>query len=276
MTKTNRQTKATAAGASYWTYNPSGKKTIVAVHGLRGTHHGLQFIAAALPQYRLIIPDLPGFGQSKPLQDTHTTENYEKWLLEFIDELDLKTTPTLLGHSFGSIIASGFASKNPGKIEKLILINPISLHGNYFGTFVSKSYYKLGRLLPEKTGTKLLKSRVATSVMTEAMLSTKDKNLRRRVYQQHFAYFGTFANRRSVNEAFDASTSGSVLPYAQKLNMPVLLIVGARDNIAPLKGQARLYTQLSNGQLQIIPTVGHLIHYETPEKAAEMIAKFVN
>ncbi|MBI3494899.1 alpha/beta hydrolase [Candidatus Saccharibacteria bacterium] len=276
MTKTKSEKKLTAAGARYWIYNPDGKTTIVAIHGLRGTHHGLQFIAASLPQYRLIIPDLPGFGESKPLRSKHDVKNYEKWLAKFIDELNLKTKPVLLGHSFGSIIASEFASQNQRKISKLILINPISLHGNRFGSFVGKSYYKLSQFLPEKTGTRLLKSQAATTVMTEAMLSTKNKELRERVYEQHFAYFGTFANRRSVNEAFSATMSGSVLPFAEKLTMPVLLIVGARDHLAPLKGQARLYKKLSNGQLQIIPSVGHLIHYETPEKAAEMIEKFVN
>ncbi|MDO8335364.1 MAG: alpha/beta hydrolase [Candidatus Saccharibacteria bacterium] len=276
MTKTKKETKMVAAGARYWIYNPNAKKTIVAVHGLRGTHHGLQFIANSLPQYRFIIPDLPGFGESKPLRGQHTVKNYEKWLVKFISELKLATKPVLLGHSFGSIVASGFASENPNKITKLILINPLSLKGSRFGSFVGKSYYKLSRFLPEKTGTKLLKSNVATTIMTEAMLSTRDKQLRSRVYEQHFAYFGTFANRRSVNEAFASTMSGSVLPFAAKLTMPVLLIVGARDSLAPLKGQARLYNKLPNGELYIIPSVGHLIHYETPEKAAEMIEKFVN
>jgi pimeloyl-ACP methyl ester carboxylesterase len=31
------------------------------IHGFRGDHHGLQLFADALPEYRVIIPDLPGF-----------------------------------------------------------------------------------------------------------------------------------------------------------------------------------------------------------------------
>ncbi|MEK7621088.1 MAG: alpha/beta hydrolase [Patescibacteria group bacterium] len=269
-------TKNTAAGARYWIYNPKAKKNIVAVHGLRGTHHGLQFIAASLPQYRLIIPDLPGFGQSKPLASVHNEKNYTAWLGKFINDLKLQQPPVLLGHSFGSIVASSFAAKNPKKISQLILINPISEHGNALGGLAAKGYYQLGNLLPESVGTKLLKSRLVTRMMSETMLTSKQKNLRNRVHEQHFAYFATFANRRSVHEAFQATINGSVMHVANKLTMPVLLIVGAKDRFVPLRGQMQLYKNLPNAKMQILPKVGHLIHYETPEKAAEKIAEFIS
>lgn len=269
-------TKHTAAGARYWIYNPNGKKTIVVVHGLRGTHHGLQFIAAALPQYRFIIPDLPGFGESKPLRSTHNEKNYSQWLGKFITELKLPEPPIILGHSFGSIIASRYAANNTKSVPKLILINPISKHGSKIGGLSAKGYYKLGDLLPETIGTKLLKSRLITRLMTRTMITTKQKDLRHRVREQHFAYFATFANRRSVGETFRATMSGSVLHVADQLTMPVLLIVGAKDKFVPLRGQAQLYKKLPKGNLQIVSDVGHLIHYETPEKAAEMIEKFVD
>ncbi len=268
-------TTHTAAGAKYWIYNPNSKKTIVVVHGLRGTHHGLQFIAAALPQYRFIIPDLPGFGESKPMGATHNEKNYAQWLGKFITQLQLPKPPIVLGHSFGSIIASRYAADNPASVPKLILINPISKHGNKLGGLSAKAYYKLGALLPEPVGTKLLKSRLITRLMSETMITTKQKNLRVRVKEQHFAYFATFANRRSVHETFQATMSGSVLQVADQLTMPVLLIVGARDRFVPLHGQSQLHKKLPQSDLQIISNVGHLIHYETPEKAAEMIKKFV-
>lgn len=264
-----------AAGAKYWIYNPSGQKTIVAVHGLRGTHHGLQFIADALPQYRFIIPDLPGFGESKPFKTAHNENNFAQWLDTFITELKLPEAPVLLGHSFGSIVASRFAAENPNKISKLILINPISEHGNVLGGLSAKGYYKLGSLLPESAGTKLLKSRTVTRLMSIGMTTSKRPELRQRVHEQHFAYFATFANRRSVHETFNAAMSGSVLLVASRLSMPVLLIVGAKDRFVPLKGQTKLHDQLTNSDLQIIPSVGHLIHYETPEAAAKMIANFI-
>lgn len=277
MTKTKQPTHHAAAGAKYWIYNPKATKTIVAIHGLRGTHHGLQFIAKSLPGCRFIIPDLPGFGDSKPLtKKTHTVKNYALWLDTFMNELAFDHPPILLGHSFGSIIAGHYVSEHADKISKLILINPIATHGNLLSSLIGKGFYQLGRLLPERTGTKFLKSRLATRIMTEAMLTTRQKRLRDRVYQQHFAYFGTFANRQSVHEAFNTSMSGSVLDYVTRLTIPVLLIVGVKDRLAPLKGQRQLRAKLPDSKLKIIPNVGHLIHYETPEKAASYINAFLS
>nr|BFF14075.1 hypothetical protein GCM10025699_53780 [Microbacterium flavescens] len=54
----------------YWTYEPSGSEearvTVVAVHGFRGDHHGLEPVVAHLTGVRVIMPDLPGFGESSP------------------------------------------------------------------------------------------------------------------------------------------------------------------------------------------------------------------
>lgn len=52
----------------YWSYpssNPNAK-VIIFIHGYRGNHHGLEAIAGALEDFHVIIPDLPGFGESTP------------------------------------------------------------------------------------------------------------------------------------------------------------------------------------------------------------------
>ena len=89
----------------YYTYNDDSKlPVIIMIHGFRGTHHGLELIAKHLENFQVIVPDLPGFGESKPLSGEHSIDNYVKWLYEFIDNLKLSEPPILLGHSFGSII----------------------------------------------------------------------------------------------------------------------------------------------------------------------------
>ena len=53
---------------AYWTYGPDdAETTVVAVHGFRGEHHGLEPVVAHLPGVRVIMPDLPGFGETPPL-----------------------------------------------------------------------------------------------------------------------------------------------------------------------------------------------------------------
>ena len=62
---------------------------------------------------------------------------------------------------------------------------------------------------------------------------------------------------------------------AGRLTLPVLLIAGEKDEIAVLPDQHRLAALLPDGELKVIPGVGHLIHYETPEPAASFIRSFL-
>ncbi len=62
---------------------------------------------------------------------------------------------------------------------------------------------------------------------------------------------------------------------AGKLTLPVLLIAGEKDEIATLPNQHKLMKRLPDAKLEVIPDVGHLIHYETPVPAAEAIRTFL-
>jgi len=67
--------------AVFFEYQSSNEnaQTLVMIHGYRGNHHGLEAIAAGLTRYRVLIPDLPGFGESEPLAAEHSVENYAIW-----------------------------------------------------------------------------------------------------------------------------------------------------------------------------------------------------
>src|SRR4051812_44054834 len=112
--------------AKYWVYHPDQTNTIVAVHGYRGTHLGIADIIENLPQYRVIVPDLPGFGQSTPMtQRPHTIEGYADFMIALIQYLQLDPI-TLLGHSMGTIVVAEMMIRQPSIASNLILINPIA------------------------------------------------------------------------------------------------------------------------------------------------------
>jgi pimeloyl-ACP methyl ester carboxylesterase len=266
-------------GTVYYTYNDNPKSpVIIMIHGYRGTHHGLKLVAKQLNRYRVIVPDLPGFGESKPLDNEHSLKNYVNWLDKFIDNLKLTKPPILLGHSFGSIITSSYASKNPNKITKLILINPIgapALKGSKaIMTRLALFYYWLGRVLPERMAMRWLSSKPTVMIMSTTMTKTRDKNLRKFIHNQHLTHFSTFANTKVAAEAFKTSVSHNVRDVAQIVNVPTLLIAGDRDDITPIIKQRELAKLFPNATLEIIKGVGHLTHYETPDQVAEIIKKF--
>lgn len=271
----------TLNNTEYWVYNNDLKlPTIVMVHGLRGTHHGLDLIARPMTGYRIIVPDLPGFGESRPLENEHSIENYVKWLKQFMSGLNLVKPPILLGHSFGSIIVGHYAMKYPNTITKLILVNPIGapvLKGSKaILTQLAVAYYWLSRQLPEPAGTRLLASKPSVMAMSTTMAKTHDKELRKFIHGQHLQHFSSFTNRRVANEAFQASIHNNVRDVAQYITTPTLLIAGGLDNVTPLKKQKELVKLFPNAKLEVINKTGHLTHYETPLIVAEMIKKFID
>jgi pimeloyl-ACP methyl ester carboxylesterase len=79
-------------------------RTILVVHGFRGDHHGLLPVADQVPEMRLIMPDLPGFGRSAAFEGTeHSVRAYGSFLCGFMAALCLGADTVLLRHSFGSI-----------------------------------------------------------------------------------------------------------------------------------------------------------------------------
>ena len=269
---------------AYWSYEPvkvsPATRTILVIHGFRGDHHGLLRVADQLPGMRLIMPDLPGFGSSAAFAGTeHSVEGYVRFVRDFLAALGLGPDTVLLGHSFGSIVASHFVADHPGAVAELILINPIAspaLDGpKGVMTKLAVLYYEAAARLPRRPGQALLRSQLIVRLMSETMAKTRDKDLRRFIHAQHSSYFSAFADRDSLLEAFKASVGGTVSGVARRLTLPVLLIAGEKDEIASLPDQHKLLALLPDGRLDVIPGVGHLIHYETPEAAAGFILRFL-
>lgn len=263
---------------AYWVYGPADAAvTILAVHGFRGDHHGLEPVVAFLDGIRVISPDLPGFGQTPPLPGrTHTLETYAEWLRAFAAAVAPEAI--VLGHSFGSIVAAAAVADGLAT-ERLILVNPIgapALEGpRGLLTRLAVFYYWAGAKLPRALGEAVLRSRVIVRVMSVSMAKTRDRDLRRFIHDQHDTYFSDFADRDVLRDAFVASVSHDVRASAPEISVPTLLIAADRDDITPIEAERRLRSLFPQAELVEIAGVGHLIHYEKPAQAAEAVTRFL-
>nr|WP_179724487.1 alpha/beta hydrolase [Saccharopolyspora hordei] len=280
------------ADLHYWTYHEDREgaearsaavetDTVVMVHGLRGTHHGLELIAAGLPDHRVVVPDLPGFGDSGPMTGRrHDVAGYAHVVTALIERLGGRERPVvLLGHSFGSIVAARVAATRPELLRKLVLVNPIAtpaLRGpRVLLSGLTSAYYALGKRLPPRAGQSLLSNRLVVLAASRAMTRTKDKQLREFIDANHLRHFSRFHSPALVSETFEASTTHTVADHADDIRTPTLLIAGESDEIAPLAGQRELAARMSDAQLVVIPDVGHLVHYETPAEASAAVRRFL-
>ncbi|MDR7384113.1 alpha/beta fold hydrolase [Promicromonospora iranensis] len=272
--------------------DPAAPHRLVFLHGLRGDHHGLEPIVANLllqrPDLQVWVPDLPGFGASAPLRDgMHDVAGYAAWTGELLaavipegDAVRPRGDVLLAGHSFGSIVAAAtIAASDAPVVRGLVLVNPIAtaaLAGpRRVLSAVTVGVHRLAAALPEVIGTALLRHQLFTRIASVAMVTTRDRSLRRWIHAEHDRYFSGFADRRSLLEAFHASVGTDVAAHAPAIGLPTLLVASENDDVAPLPAQRVLEAMFSRGRLVVVPRVGHLAHYEAPDVVAGEIAGFL-
>lgn len=273
-----REVTVRGGTTAYWVYGDAdAPETLVAVHGYRGEHHGLDPVVAFLDGIRIISPDLPGFGETEPLPGVaHTLQTYADWLTDFVDAV--APGADILGHSFGSIVVAA-AVAGGLQVPRVILVNPIgapALEGpRGILTRLAVFYYWAGAKLPRRVGDALLRNGMIVRVMSVSMAKTKDPQLRTFIHDQHDTYFSRFSDRDVLRDGFVASVSNDVRAYAPRIAQPTLLIAADRDDITPIEAQRHLQTLFPQAELVEIAGVGHLIHYEKPREAADAIRRFL-
>jgi pimeloyl-ACP methyl ester carboxylesterase len=263
---------------AWWDFGPQNRPVdLVMVHGFRGDHHGLEpFVAALGSGVRVLIPDLPGFGETRAFAGTANINAYASWLSAFCAAH--APGAAVLGHSFGSIVVA--AARAAGlAVSATILVNPIAANAlkgpRGLMTKLAVGYYALSATLPERLGYALLRNRAIVRVMSVTMTKTSNKALRQWIHGQHDEYFSVFDGRRAVLEAFQTSVRNDVAQFAPGLTGPVLMIVADRDDITSLARQRELAARLSDATLHIVKNVGHLVHYEAADEAADAMRTFL-
>jgi pimeloyl-ACP methyl ester carboxylesterase len=263
-----RSSRSDVGQTANWIVQGDGPR-ILFVHGFRGDHHGLLPIAGALSEAEIWVPDLPGYGKTPEFETEHDLETYGAWLRDYISkagEFDL-----VLGHSFGTLVTS--AAMRQGLKAKAVLLNPITTRASEVGGLgqrVAERYYKLGERSPA-----LLAAAPVVRGMSVLLTKSPKPHIRSFAHQQHAQHFSSYRSPRVVTEGFKAASNGSVFDYLDGLGGELMLIAGQKDIVAPLQKTIELHELLPNSQLEVISKVGHLTHYETPNKVAELVTRFV-
>ena len=248
-------------------------KTLILLHGLRGTHLGLQAIADILTQAgdQILNLDLPGSGTRAALDD-QTLQGYIEWLHAYIQNLNLTEKPVLVGHSMGSIIVSHHAQKYPDDTDShLILMSPVfrDKAAKIKNRSLYRHLYHAVNLLPENTRYDILSSKAVSYGVSRFL--TVDKSQQEKIDRLHAEYSGHFASVSSfLSDAKTAMLEQAVLPHGKN----VLMIMGEKDRLISVD-YVRKTAEKSKAQLVIIPNAGHLVNYEQPDLVASKIMAFL-
>jgi len=125
MRKAGLSQKSTTVGDHVIHYLEGGSgEDVLLVHGFGANYaHWLRFARFLTPGYHVVIPDLPGFGQSTYKETGDYSHNAQAARIRlFADALGLKKFH-LVGNSMGGNIAGNFAAEHPERVASLALFD---------------------------------------------------------------------------------------------------------------------------------------------------------
>jgi len=207
--------------------------------------------------YKVICPDLPGFGKSKTPPRPWSVDDYTEWLNGFLISQDFENF-FLLAHSFGGRIAIRFAKKYPERIKKLILCDSAGIKQE--PTLSTKIFFWLAKI-----GNALFSPRILKR------FKDKVRNLFY-IFLRHRDYVkANEIMRETIKKVIDED----LLIDLPEIESRTLIVWGQRDRIVPVKYAYIFKENIANSTLEILPRFGHSPHLEAPEKLAEIILSFL-
>jgi lipase len=103
-------------------WNPSGVTTVVAVHGITANHRTFALLAEALPEHRLLAPDLRGRGASRTLPGPWGIDRHAEDVARFITA-SADGPVVLVGHSMGGFVTAALVRRFPDLVSGLVLVD---------------------------------------------------------------------------------------------------------------------------------------------------------
>jgi pimeloyl-ACP methyl ester carboxylesterase len=258
---------------AYWVNNPEAQTVIVMIHGFRGNHKGLDYVARDLGDFQLVVPDLPGYGESEPLDTTHTIQHYGQWLDGFVAALGLKQWISW-SHSGAGPIAVVQAATGKYPPRGLVTISP-ALPVSKWSSLGVTLYYWLGEIMPPRLRHAWLTSRRIDHAMGRWLFMTVSTAKRREI-QRRAEHDLPRLNAQVITEHYFSSTTARTEEYFRRLTMPVLVLAGARDVIVSLDRLKQLVALIPHAQLEVMEDQGHLSPMERPETVALFTDRFVS
>lgn len=253
------ETKRVKVGDIDWAYSeggPAGKPTIMLVHGLAGSRDNWNRVARYLtPYYHVIIPDLPGQGDSKVPNDfDYSLPNLTEKLRRFAEAIKVDNGLNVAGHSMGGSISLLYAAQYPVDTKSLFLIDSAGVFKSA-NTLYLKDPTTLRNMIVSKPGDFDRLMKIATSMPPFIPKELKDAQEKLMISQS--------ANTTKLVEQLIVMsklfTPDSFAIAARSIDQPVLIAWGDKDQIINVEAAAELKGLLKNAQEPIIlKGVGHL------------------
>lgn len=246
-------------------YNPNGSPGVLLLHGLGATGESWQLQIPALVNagYRVIVPDLRGFGKSSYPGGRNNPKTMAQDMVDLMEGLALEKFH-LIGISLGGIVALDLVLAEPEMAKSLVITNSFAkLRPKKISFWF---FYVMRLILVHLIGIETQASYVADRLFPEPGQVELHSAFREQVSQ---------SNPRGYRSTMRSLAFFDVTSEVGEIQIPTLVITGEKDTIVPPASQAELAELIPGTQQIIIKDAGHAVIAEKPDEYNQVIYGFL-
>ncbi len=246
---------------------------IILIHGFISSNlvWNEVFLPLANAGFRVIAPDLPGYGYSdKPSHGRYTIDAQACAVLGLMDRLGIDQA-TIVGASYGGAVAATIALDYSERVAKLILVGAVSNDQPR-----KKLLLRLAGvpLLGDIATPLFLGSRWILRKRTQDVYRRLGYPLDERKLEARHHLLETANTHRAMIRTIRRWEADRISREASLIRQPTLLVWGEEDTHIPISEAFRLRDAIPNSRLTVFRNCGHLPPTEYPEKFVEVVADF--
>ncbi len=236
---------------------------LVFVHGYLGSSEMWNFQKKFFSKhYRVIIPALPGFGESHNVKSLDSINKMARQVIDLLDQKNIDKF-NLIGHSMGGMIVQEITKLIGDRVNKLICFATGSI-GEIPGRFetIDETREKL-----KKDGTEVSFSRVPKKWFVKG---DKDKNY--------------YLCKNAVKDVSLETADNALLAMKnwrgkedlKNIKNETLIIWGDKDTSYNFDQVDILKKNIKNSRLEIFKDCAHNVHLEQPDQFNNLVQKFIS
>ena len=236
---------------------------LVLVHGFLGSSKMWEpQINFFKNHFRVITPDLPGFGKSNKAKSHNNIQSIARLLLDCLDEKKIDKF-YLLGHSMGGMIVQEMAKISGNKIIKLICYST-GPRGEMPGRFetVDQSRENL-----KKNGLEITAKNIAKTWFVKGEEAE---------YFDICVEAGKQSSIEAVDNALTAFKNWDGIETLKNIKNETLIVWGNKDKSYNLDQVQTLNSNIPNSSLFVFEGCAHNVHLEKPEEFNRTILNYLN
>ena len=237
-------------------------RALVFVHGyLGGSTQWAAQVETFSPSFRVITPDLPGYGRNCALQAPEQIGAFADYVLEQVQGMGVERFD-LVGHSMGGMIVQEMVARAPQCVDRLVLYGtgPVGLLPGRFET-IEESKRRVVEEGVEATG-----RRISATWFVD--------------YEQAPNYpvcadLAVMASHQAALAGLTAMEQWSGEAALAGISSPSLVLWGDCDRTYTWSQQLRLWQGIKGARLAVIPGCAHAVHLEKSQLFNAILADFL-